>query len=67
MPGTSAANPSDRCLICGKRPTAASLCIRGQTICPDCEARLVSAEAGTPHYETYVKRLRQLWPRTSDE
>jgi hypothetical protein len=54
---------SARCLICG-RETSDGLRIRGETICRQCEARLVSAKIGSPGYEIYLRRLRRLWPET---
>lgn len=58
-----AAPRSVRCLICG-RAVSDGLRIRGETICRQCEARLVSARVDSPSYEHYLRRLRRLWPES---
>lgn len=54
------------CIICGHRCVTGVL-ILGRSICPECEAQLVTSKATSPGYDMYVKRLGAIWQEVFSE
>lgn len=46
----------NRCIICGQVTTAA-LHILGRSICPHCESRILTTDAGDSQYDAFLNRL----------
>ncbi|NLI12571.1 MAG: sigma-G inhibitor, Gin [Peptococcaceae bacterium] len=37
------------------------LCLRGNYICPACEARIISLTRNDPDYDIYISGLKKIW------
>lgn len=51
------------CILCHKAMMAGeqALLVRGQCICPGCEARMVRLHTDDPQYDDYKNGLKKVW------
>ncbi len=54
---------SSACILCRRlcRDDKKGLCLRGNYICPACEARIISLTRNDPDYDIYISGLKKIW------
>jgi len=51
------------CILCRqiRRDDKQGLMVRGNYICPACEARIISLTRNDPDYHIYISGLKKIW------